>query len=252
MSLDLTSLCAEAGREREAFRLRVAGVPYERKGILFSEMFFLYLCARHAAPRRILESGRARGQSTLLLSLLFPELPVISLEHDPASPDVAVAAGRLRERRNVDLRFGDATRILPGEARAGDIVLIDGPKGFRGLRLALSLLATGRASMVFLHDAGKGSVERAFLEARVPGAMYSDDPGFARIAHVLDGDCQGDLPADRRFEGERAPATAYGFGMACLTHDPAVSYRRLLARVVIDGILYRHAPFLSSLRHKVG
>ena len=112
MPLDLTRLCAEAMRDREEFQRRIAGVPYERKGILFSEMYFLYLCARHAAPRRILESGRARGQSTLLLSLLFPELPVISLEHDSASPDVAVANERLRGRANVDLRFGDATKIL--------------------------------------------------------------------------------------------------------------------------------------------
>lgn len=248
MPLDLKTLCDEALREREAFRSRVAGVPYERKGVLFSEMFFLYLCARHSAPRRILESGRARGQSTLLLSLLFPELPVISFEHDPASPDVAVAGERLRDRRNVDLRFGDATRILPAMAQTRDVVLIDGPKGFRGLRLALGLLATGRVSMVFLHDAGRGSVERAFLEARLPGALYSDEPVFARIAHVLDADCRDDLPADRRFEGEREPATAYGFGLACLVHDPAVPYRRLRARAVVDGILHRHVPFLSPLR----
>lgn len=194
MQLDMTNLCTEATRELEAFRRRVAGVPYESKGVLFSEMFFLYLCALHAKPRRILESGRARGQSTLLLSSLFPELPVISLEHDPGSPDVVVAGERLRDRANVDLRFGDATRILPAEARDGDIVLIDGPKGFRGLRLALSLLATGRVGMVFLHDAGKGSVERAFLVARVPGVLYSDELEFARIAHVLDADCRHHLP----------------------------------------------------------
>jgi hypothetical protein len=211
-------------------------------------MFFLYLCARHAVPRRILESGRARGQSTLLLSLLFPELPVISLEHDPGSPDVAVAGERLRDRANVDLRFGDATRILPAEVREGDIVLIDGPKGFRGLRLALSLLATGRAGLVFLHDAGKGSVERAFLEARVPGVLYSDEPEFAQVAHVLDADCQHQLPADRRFEGGRAPTTTYGYGLACLIFNPDVSYRRLFLRAIVDGFLCRHAKSLSILR----
>lgn len=248
MPLEMKNICTEATRERETFRLCVAGVPYESKGVLFSEMFFLYLCARSAAPRRILESGRARGQSTLLLSLLFPALPVISLEHDPGSPDVAVAGERLRDRANVDLRFGDATRILPAEVRDGDIVLIDGPKGFRGLRMALRLLATGRVSMVFLHDAGKGSVERAFLEARVPGVLYSDEPEFARIAHVLDADCQHNIPADRRFEGERTPATAYGYGLACLVYDPDVSYRRLYLRAIADGILCRQFKSLSLLR----
>lgn len=251
MSPDLKGLCAEALRERDAFRRRVTQVPYERKGILFSEMFFLHLCARRAKARRILESGRARGQSTLLLSLLFPDLPVISFEHDPDSPDVAVAAVRLAGRNNVDLRFGDATRLLPAELRAGDVVLIDGPKGFRGLRLALRLLATGRAGMVFLHDAGVGSVERAFLEARVPGALYSDAPEFARIAHPLDEECRGHLPIERRFDGEHPPAAAYGFGMACLMHDAAAPYRRLLVRAMTDGFLFRHAPFLSSLRKRV-
>src|SRR5262245_39644178 len=111
----------------EAFRARVASVPYERTGILYSEMFFLSVCAAAARPRRILESGRARGQSTLLLAIAFPELPVISIEHDPNSPDVPVAAARLQGRANVELRFGDATRLLPALAQPGDIALIDGP-----------------------------------------------------------------------------------------------------------------------------
>lgn len=246
MPLDLTRLCAEAMRDREEFQRRIAGVPYERKGILFSEMYFLYLCARHAAPRRILESGRARGQSTLLLSLLFPELPVISLEHDPASPDVAVANERLRGRANVDLRFGDATKILPAEVQSGDIVLIDGPKGFRGLRLALRLLATGRPTLVFVHDCGIGSVERAFLQARVPGVLYSDSIEFAQVAQALDAECWADMPSDRRFNGKRVPV-AYGYGLACLQYDASVSYRRLLARAVIDSLLHRYLKRLSPL-----
>jgi len=35
------------------------------------------------------------------------------------------------------------TRILPAEVRQGNAVLIDGPKGFRGLRLALRHSGTG-------------------------------------------------------------------------------------------------------------
>lgn len=248
MPLDLKELCTEATRERNAFRELVAGVPYERKGILYSEMFFLYLCARRAAPRRILESGRARGQSTLLLSLLFPDIPVVSLEHDPASPDVEAARERLRGRKNVDMRFGDATRLLPAEVRHGDIVLIDGPKGFRGLRLLLKVLATGRASMVFLHDACRNSIERAFLEARVPGVLYSDAPEFSRNAYVLDEGCRSAIPVDRRFEGERPPHPGYGFVLACLAHDPVLSYRRLYLNAVIDGLVHRHLPSRSRLK----
>lgn len=237
--LDTASLSSAAARELAAFRARVAGIPYERKGILYSEMLFLFLCARHVAPRRILESGRARGQSTLLLSVLFPELPIISVEHDPRSPDVPVANERLKGRANVDLRFGDAMRILPAEVQTGDIVLIDGPKGFRGLRLAISLLATARPALVFVHDCGIGTTERAFLDARVPGVLYSDAAEFARVAHVLDDACQEYIPAERRFYPDRARAT-YGYGLACLSVDPRVSYRALYVRALWDGFVRRH------------
>jgi len=240
MTFDTASISADAARQLRDFQARIAGIPYERKGVLFSEMFFLYLCAQRVAPRRVLESGRARGQSTLLLSVLFPDIPIVSLEHDPGSPDVAVANERLRGRERVDLRFGDATRILPAEVREGDVVLIDGPKGFRGLRLALRLLAPGRPALVFVHDCGVGIAERSFLDRHVPGAIYSDSIEFARIARVLDATCWAGMPANRCFEGDRAPL-AYGYGLACLPRNPAVPYRWLLVRAGIDGFLHRHS-----------
>jgi predicted O-methyltransferase YrrM len=209
-----------AAAELDAFRARVDGVPYERKGILYSEIFFLYLCAK-AAGQRILESGRARGQSTALLALCFPQLAIVSVEHDADSPDAAVAAARLRGFRNVELRFGDAARILPAIAQPGDIALIDGPKGFRAVRLALRLLARGRVAMVFLHDVGPGSPEREFLERRLPATLYSDDPRFAEVAHRLDG-AAGELPA-----GHGDWRSGYGYSLACLAHQADIPYRRL-------------------------
>jgi len=243
MSIDPASIRIAAAEDLSAFQSRVAGIAYERKGILYSELFFLYLCARSFTPGRIFESGRARGQSTLVLSAIFPDLQIVSIESDPNSPDVQVAAERLKGRENVSLRFGDATRILPAEVREGDVVLIDGPKGFRGLRLALRLLSTGKLMQVFVHDCGLATEERAFLDANVRGALYSDSIEFARIARVLDATCWADIPPDRRFDGERAPR-AYGFGLACIPFDPAVSYRAVFARAVLAGLKSRfgHLP----------
>jgi len=238
MNIDPVSIKIAAAKMLPAFQSRVAGITYERKGILYSEMFFLHLCTQAAKPSRIFESGRARGQSTLLLSTIFSDLQVVSIESDPTSPDVQVAQERLRGRDNVSMRFGDATRILPAEVRKGDVVLIDGPKGFRGLRLALRLLATGRVMQVCVHDCALGTEERTFLDAHLRGALYSDSIEFARIARGLDAACWADIPPDRRFDGERPPR-AYGYGLACIPFDPEESYRMLLARAVIAGVRSR-------------
>ena|SRR5688572_3214381 len=235
-ALDARAVVEAAALEREGFERSVAGMPYERKGILYSEMLFFRVCAGSTRPKRILESGRARGQSTLLLALCFPELPIISLEHDSASPDAAVAAARLRQYRNVDLRFGDATRVLPELAQAGDVVLIDGPKGFRSIRLALRLLAQGRVSMVFLHDMTRGTPERRFLEARLPGTLYSDEPGFAALACSLDRAAE-DIPPALRWQ---AAGDGHGYGLACLQRRD-ISYRLAGVLAVLNGFAARVA-----------
>jgi predicted O-methyltransferase YrrM len=222
----------------EAFRSRVAAIPYEAKGILYSEMFFFYLCARAVGARRIVESGRARGQSTLVLARCFPELPVISVEYDAHSPDAAVALARLKGLDNLELRFGDATRLLPRIVQRGDAVIIDGPKGYRGLRLALRLLAQGHVAAVFLHDIGRGSAQRRFLQARLPRALYSDDPGFARLAHVLDAAVRETIPLEQRWREPDAPA-GYGYTLACLQRSSEASYWRAWLAAVLDGVLQR-------------
>lgn len=214
----------------------VADVPYERKGILYSEMFFLFLCAQQVTPRRVLESGRARGQSTEILARMFPDLPVVSIEYDAHSPDVPVAAKRLAAFANVDLRFGDATRLLPAEVAEGDIVLIDGPKGFRGLRLALSLLATGKPSLVFLHDAGIGTAERKFLDRHLPVLAASDNPSFVAVAKDLDAAAADTIPPENR---STSRDHGYGYGLVCLPYAPNVSYRALLVRAAACGFVNR-------------
>src|SRR6267154_3268249 len=105
MSIDPPRINTAATKALSEFQSRVAGIPYERKGILYSEMFFLYLCTQVVKPSRILASGRARGQSTLVFSVIFPDLDVVSIESDPNSPDVQVAQERLRGRDNVSMRF---------------------------------------------------------------------------------------------------------------------------------------------------
>ncbi|MDP2826946.1 MAG: hypothetical protein Q8O52_30215 [Sulfuritalea sp.] len=236
----LDDLLLGATARREEFHRLVADIPYERKGILNSEMFFLWLCARSVPPRRVLESGRARGQSTLILARCFPQAEIISVEHERNSPDVPVAEVRLKNEANVKLLFGDATRLLLDMAQPGDIALIDGPKGFRGVRFALSLLGTGHLPLVFVHDTGPDTAERRFLERALPDARYSDEAQVAAQTHGLDDEAAADIPPAYRYAA-RNGGTGYGYGLACLPYRADRHYRMLRLRAALAGAGERFA-----------
>lgn len=238
MAEALAAAIAGAESRRAAFGRLVAGIPYERKGILNSEMFFLCLCAETVRPKRILESGRAQGQSTLILARCFPQAEIVSVEHDRNSPDALVAAERLQHESNVTLLFGDATRVLRDMAGPGDIALIDGPKGLRCVRLALSLLGTGKLPLVFVHDAGLDSAERRFFDRWLPSVRYSDEPDFVRHSHVLDDEDAVNMPPARRFSA-CAGRSGYGYGLACLSYAAEDRYGMLRWRAALAGLQQR-------------
>ena len=185
-SLNLANLLEDAPRHLATFREWTAPLSKAAKGIRLSEMFFLYATVADLAPTRILESGRARAQSTLVLSALFPQARIVSLESDPASPDVAHAAERLRDRLNVECRFGDSRLLLPELAQNGDIILIDGPKDFRAVKLALKLLQSGKPAAVFVHDLWRGVPARDFVDRHLPSVFLSDATAWVRSYADLD------------------------------------------------------------------
>lgn len=210
------------------------GIVYEEKGVLFSEMCFLFLCSTQLDFSRIIESGRARGQSTLLLAKMFPDREIISIEHDPNSPDVDIAKQRLDGFNNVNLKFGNSIEIIPNIMQHGDIILIDGPKGYRGVRLALKLLKSKKPLAVFLHDTTKGTSERKFLDRNIPTVQYSDDLKFAKVLHILD-DGRLILPEELQINGK----SGYGFSLACIPFDRNEKYGFLLFKSVIAGAFHR-------------
>lgn len=185
------ALFAGAATLLPAYRAATAGMvrETERQGICASEMFFLYALAAPSAPGLILESGRARAESTLTLARCFPGSRIVSVEFMRDHADAPLAEAKLRSYPNVELLYGDARECLPPRLEPGCFVLIDGPKEFRALKLALRLLATGKPAGVFLHDFGRGTPERAFVERHFPGARFSDEPEFlARHADLDAGD----------------------------------------------------------------
>jgi len=170
------------------YRAAIADLPPEAGfgGIWESEMFLFYAAVHPYAPKQILESGRARGKSTLILARCFPNTHIISVEFDRQSENAAAAEAKLKPCSNVELLYGDSREILPQRLQTGDAVLIDGPKEFRALKLALDLLRTEKPCAVFIHDFPPNSPWRKFVERNWPDAFFGDDPLFQRFQSLDD------------------------------------------------------------------
>lgn len=198
--------------------------PYERRGILFSEILFLAACLEGESFTRILESGTARGQSTFLLSSLFGEKQIISVEHDRASADAAFARTRLAKRANVKLVYGDSRKIIPKILARGDVVLIDGPKSWRAIALAVRLLSMGKASFVFIHDLRAGDGDRRFVDRYLPESRFSDARLLAAISSPLDASARELIPPAQRLDGFSG-RFGYGYSLACIPYRGNRQYR---------------------------
>jgi hypothetical protein len=196
-----------------------SALSHEPKGIRRSELFFFFASVAPAHPPRIVESGRARAQSTLVLAKLFPDTAIVSLESDASSPDAPIAAGRLRDCENVECRFGDSLLLLPQLVQPGDVVLIDGPKDFRALKLAFRLLCGGKPLAVFVHDLWLGSPARGFVDRCLPSALLSDAPEW--VQHYAFLDSRRPVPGSAPNE----PRRAYGATLARFEAG-AEDYRR--------------------------
>src|SRR6266699_3078309 len=111
------------------YREIIGSIPPEAGfgGIWESEMFLFYAAVKPFAPKQILESGRARGKSTLVLARCFPDARIVSVEYDRQSENAAAAEAKLKLCSNVELLYGDSREILPGRLQPGDAVLIDDP-----------------------------------------------------------------------------------------------------------------------------
>lgn len=179
-ALDKLAVAQRAEPLLPKFREIIEGIPPEAGfgGIWESEMFLFYAAVESLGPRHILESGRARGKSTLILARCFPDALIVSVELERDSENAEAAEAKLKNSPNVELLYGDSTTIVPDRLKDGDAVLIDGPKDFRAVELAIKLLRTGKPCTVFAHDFPSGAPWRRFVERHFPGAFFGDDPLF--------------------------------------------------------------------------
>jgi len=209
------------------FRDAISNIPPEAGfgGIWESEMFLFFAAAQPCAPGQVLESGRARGKSTLILARCFPQAHIISVELERDTANAAAAEEKLGPCDNVDLLYGDSRTILAEHLQPRDAVLIDGPKEFRGVELALELLRTLKPCVVFVHDFPPGAPWRRFVERHWPGVFFGDDPLFERF-RILD---QG---RDPRSGSGAEKAGNYGI-FACFPPGLPKPYWRLRAALTL-------------------
>src|SRR5947209_15379125 len=80
----------------------IANIPPEAGfgGIWESEMFLFYAAIKTLAPKQILESGRARGKSTLILARCFPRSRIVSVEYERESENAPAAEAKLKRERS--------------------------------------------------------------------------------------------------------------------------------------------------------
>src|ERR1700730_975340 len=114
-SLAKAAVLERAGALLPKFREAIADIPPEAGfgGIWESELLLFYAAVQPFAPQQILESGRARGKSTLVLARCFPEARIVSVEVDPHSQNAPVAEAKLKPYANVKLLVGDSRKLLP-------------------------------------------------------------------------------------------------------------------------------------------
>jgi hypothetical protein len=192
MSDDIVAIC-EA--ERPTFAGRLDGLRYEIKGMLNSEMLLFCALSRSLGVGVVIESGRARGNSTQVLAEYFagPEgARVLSVEYFKYTEDSLIALRRLEGRHpHLALLFGDAFILLPRLcARSGPCtVLIDGPKGKYALQLAARLLRNPGVRAAFIHDSHLDTDVRPAIDTLFPRTYSSDRPEFVSAFRSLDDPC---------------------------------------------------------------
>ena len=197
---DSTNIIHICKKEREYFSDIIKDLHYEIKGIFNSELLFLCSLSKFLNVRNIIESGRARGYSTEVLSRFFKDDPLVriySIEYLKYSKDSIIALKKLYKYGNLRFFFGNSFSILPHFTHFGsNVVLIDGPKGKHAVQLASLLLRNPLVKAVFIHDLHKDTEIRSIVEKNYPIVFSTDNLKFVKIFNGLDKPCW-DVYSDR-------------------------------------------------------
>jgi hypothetical protein len=170
--------------------MAVKNIPYEPRGMYNSELALICAMMKILGLNVVLESGRARGHSTYILSVFFnndPNAKIISVDFEKNS-DTAFSEKRLSSFPNTVLAYGHANSLL-NELITNEIpkssdyvVLLDGPKSLNALFLLGRLIRNKRPPVLaFIHDmrryesGDKPSFQRFLCQTLFDRVFFSDD-----------------------------------------------------------------------------
>lgn len=188
---DIIDICQ---KNKEEFRETIGRINCERKGIFNSEMLMFVSVVRELGVKTIIESGRARGQSTKVISNFFKgnDYKIYSIESQKYTKDALIANKRLKEIKNLELMFGNTCYVLPKllkELKEPCCILIDGPKGDEAIQLSIKLLKNNLVKAVFIHDVHKNTPHRDIIETLFLHTFFSDDKDYVEHFKDLDIRC---------------------------------------------------------------
>lgn len=173
---------------------RIADEPYEHRGINHSEMALIIQTCLDLNIEVVIESGRARAQSTYMLAKYLPHVEIHSIEMR-GGVDQEFGHRRASVWPNVRLHEGDARQILPQLVRSvgpsPTAVLCDGPKGHDAIALVKLCFERSHVKVGFIHDMrkldhGAPSPFRAAAIETFPNHRFSDDPDLLERYGWLD------------------------------------------------------------------
>lgn len=222
-------VCSAAASHLKKFQ-EIAG-GFEERGILHSEMLAMCAVCDDLGVQVILESGRARGQSTWMLAKYFSQQPlkIVSIDWREAEwfseADDRFALKRLGAFNQVRILYGNSLVLLPrllkefSGKRIG--VLLDGPKGEEAIDLLKHLIRQSPdIAAAFIHDTGKDFDYRRELETGFDRIFFTDEPKYAAAYSKIDEQCR---PA------AETPITQHTWRPYMKGNDPTLSYGPTLA-----------------------
>jgi len=144
----------------------------------------------------VIESGRARAQSTKVLGSYFTDnkVEIKSIENKKFTQDSIIAMNQLKGYPNIELLYGNSTDLILKQVTRPCTVLIDGPKRHEAIKLCLQIIKDENVKAIGIHDVNKNTIFRHIIRSIFTDTIFSDENNFVSRYSYLDDRVWSTLP----------------------------------------------------------